>query len=99
MKYKKWEVKLICAEYENGRIALELIDAEDYQPVAMCTVNLPQERLQEGEAFIKNWSENTGMLEWLKTQGIIKEVLGYVRTGFVTAPKVKLDMKKIIKLK
>lgn len=98
MKYKKWEVELIVGKYNNGRIALQLIDTEDGIPVATCTVNLPEEELEEDETFIKNWSENKGMLDWLKTQEIVKEVVGHAKTGFVQAPKVKLNMKKIEEL-
>lgn len=98
MKYKKWEVELMVGKYNNGRTALQLMDAEDYQPVATCTVNLPDEKLEEDEAFIKDWSENEGILEWLKTQGIVEEVIGQAQTGFVQAPKVKLNMKKIEEL-
>ena len=99
MKYKGYEVILMTNEYNNGRLALQLIDAEEYLPFATCTVNIPEEDLAEDEVFIKNWSENQGMLGWLQDQNLIEEVVGEVRTGFTTAPKVKLNMNRIKELK
>jgi len=46
--------------YAEQRIALRLIDAEDFAPFATITVNVPNSNhlLQPGEFFVKTWAEN-----------------------------------------
>lgn len=95
MRYLGFEVEVVLGEYSNHRTALQLIDKEDYSPVAVATVNLPEEDLGKNEVFIKNWSENTGMLEWLEEQGLVEKFRGFVTSGFIVVPKVKLNTIKL----
>jgi hypothetical protein len=76
----------------NGRIALKIIDeSEGYrETVAIATVNLPDEPLEPDEVFIKDWSENEGVLKDLIAMGIISKPIGSVRTEFCVAHKCKL---------
>lgn len=94
MEYKGDNVVLRRGQYTNGRLALQL-DTEDGFPYATLTVNMPEHSLREGEAYIKDYSENEGMLNWMEKQELVKEVLGYVKSGYVQIPRVKLDMEKI----
>jgi len=87
--------KLEKHKYDNGRLALCLVDHEDGSPVATITVNMPQHKLEENEVFIKNHSENEGTLEALEEHGLIEEVTDCVASGFVLIPKVKLNMKEL----
>lgn len=90
-QYKEWDVELSWEKYQNGRLALELIDTSDdtEEPVVTrVTVNLPDEPLEEGRSFVKDWNENTGMLSWLIRHGIADPTGRWIRTGHVQVPEV-----------
>ena len=55
-QYSDYNVTIESGRYRNGRLALELIDAEDGCPVMTATVNLPEVKLEENEVIIKNYS-------------------------------------------
>lgn len=76
--------------YENGRVCLHLLDEEDGSPVATATINLPKEELGDDEVFVKDYSENEGMLSCLIEAGIVSEPVAYLERMFVTVPKCKL---------
>lgn len=82
-----YECIATVAKYGNGRIAIQLIDARDHDPIATATVNIPRVPLGPDEVIIKNYSENTGIEKPLIEAGIIGDKpLRYVQTGFVTVP-------------
>lgn len=57
-------------EYANkGRTAISFY--EDGMPFARLTVNLPDQHLNEGEVFVKDWSENQGLVEALVEAGYL----------------------------
>lgn len=85
IKFGDWNCKLQQAQYDNGRLALMLVDAEDGSPIAKATVNIPEEKLAANEVIIKGWSENAGMPEALIAAGVIGPQLRSVPTGFVEA--------------
>lgn len=87
-KYKDYTVWLEKHKYSNGRTALLLMDEEGQ--VACATVNLPELNLHDGEVFIKTWSENEGMMEFLLDNNIIIDTGREVPTGFVVARVGKL---------
>lgn len=90
LRYKQWNVALKHGFYDNGRDALQLIDADDGETVATATTNLPDEPLADGEAFVKDYSENKGMLDWLLKNGLAVATGRSVKSGFVSIPVVKL---------
>jgi hypothetical protein len=91
VRYKEWDCLLNRSAYENGgRIALFLIDAEDGEPVSTCTVNLPAEPLGIGEVFIKDYSENEGMAEFLVKEGVVELTGRVVVSGYVKIPVGRL---------
>lgn len=78
------ECDLVVGRYaQGGRIRLDL-RCDTGEPMATCTVNLPHVDIPEGCAFIKDYSENEGMVEALKEAGVIvgdpikSEVSGFV---------------------
>lgn len=87
--YDNYTVIPQWGNYSNGRIALELIDAEDGETVMVATVNIPDAMIEKDELIIKNYSENEGVLEALQKEGIVGPIIKTVRTGFVTCPVVK----------
>lgn len=88
IKFKDWDCVIVKHRYQdNNRIALQLIDAENGEPIAMATVNLPQiEDIEPNTVFIKDYSENDGMLKTLVDNKIVKYKGIKVNTGFVTIP-------------
>lgn len=93
VQFKDWQCVLEFKSYSNKRIAIQLVDAEDGSPIATATVNLPDKELKEGEVFIKDWSENEGMLRALCVAKVVEQVewpRNTVRTGFVEAHRCKL---------
>lgn len=45
-----------------------------------------------------DFSENTGMLDFLTEQGVVKEVVGYEPSDFVNIPLVRIDEEKLLAL-
>lgn len=83
--------------YDNRRLGISLLCKKDvfWEPYAFLTVNLPKEPLQANEAFIKDFDENTGLLDF-----VLKNQLGTLcpdqgRSGRCTYPKIAFDMEKL----
>jgi len=77
------------SKYGNGNTSLQLIDTEDGFPYAVASVNF-DEKLPEGEMYIKNYSENAGIRDILIDAQIIGQALGYKSSGHVTVSKHRL---------
>jgi hypothetical protein len=89
--YKDWGVYLSWNRYTNKRLRLALLDVEDDCPVAIATVNIPEEDLAPNEIIVKNYSENEGMLQFLQKNGIVRGVKRHVSSGWVSCPVVELS--------
>lgn len=65
--YEGYKVYLAQANYQNnGRLAVQMFDAEDGCPFMTVSVNLPDEEVtNEKSTFVKNYSENRGVDRWL----------------------------------
>lgn len=81
---------------ENDNLALVLVDGEDeiYTYVSVNT----DEVLPEDEAFVKDYSENRGVLEALDKAGAIVEPKGYKPSGHVLLPCFKFKVDEIEEL-
>ena len=70
----------------NGKTALYgvMVDEGGEEDFAVFSVNLPAEasKLGAGQTYMKNWSENAGMLEVLQKAGVVGPTLFEVQTGF-----------------
>ncbi len=84
--FNGFECEVERTTYANGRTALILVNTKDREEVAVATVNLPDAPLKPGEVFIKDYSENKGMLEALEKAGIVKATGEKVQSGFVEVP-------------
>lgn len=76
--------------YGNGRVALELIDRADGESAAVATVNLPHEPLGRNEVFVKDYSENAGMLAALEAAGVVRPTGRTAAAGFATVAHCEL---------
>lgn len=91
VQFKNWICNVHVTRYmDNNRTALVLHSVETEEPIATATVNIPEATLAEDEVFIKNWSENKGILEALVKEGIIAEPHGFHSTGHVKADLCRL---------
>lgn len=90
LKYKKWDVVLKKDTYIDGSTCLSLVDAHDCSPIARCTAALQNEVPPDGHVFIKDWSENEGMLEFLVKNGVVEDTTDRIPTGFVKVAVCKL---------
>jgi hypothetical protein len=89
VQFKEWTCSIVKRQYDNGRVALQLVDDEG--PVATATVNLPDAELGKNEVCVKDWSENQGMLEVLTAAGVVKQTGKTIRSGFVEVPICELQ--------
>lgn len=91
-KFKKEQIKKAFYGGNDKRTALQIIDESEGYPevVAIPTVNLPHLALNKDQVFIKNWSENEGVLQDLIEMKVISEPIAEVKTGLVVAYKCKL---------
>ncbi len=76
--------------YKQGRPSLMLLDAEDGCPYAHVTVNMPDVNLADDEIIVKDYSENTGMMEFLVENNIATPTGACIATGFVRMPIARL---------
>jgi len=89
VKFRGENLNVVFGKYPNGRTAIRLMD-EFGCPYATATVNLPDDELGEGEVFIKDYSENTGVLSALVDAGIISESKEKASSGFVEVDRCEL---------
>ena len=91
VKFMSWTCDPEAETYgNNGRERLSLYDSGDGEPIAVATVNIPEEWCDDDEVFIKDYSENEGMVTALMNAQHIKEPHRLVRSGFVAVPVCRL---------
>ena len=71
--------------YDNDRLALLIMTADNNEHYTTLTVNLPEQHLARGEFFVKTWSENEEITSHLRDSGIFTDTGKRVSTGFVSA--------------
>lgn len=71
IQFGKYKCVMNWARYGNGRLALQLDDAKNGEPVLVATVNMPDEEIDGDEVIIKNYHENEGILNVLIHDKII----------------------------
>jgi len=102
ISFKSWNCFLSLGYYGAGnRLAIQLLSDEENadkgvfygEPIAVATVNIPEVPLKENELIIKDYSENSGMLDALKKFGFISETKREITSGFVTVQVVEKTQK------
>lgn len=104
-RYKQWDVTISLSHYADPlqRTAIQLRaadtehnEAQDVmpgEPIAVATVNLPEWEARADQTYIKDWSENEGMAQWLYGNGLATPTGTFVEVGYVDAPLVNLTDK------
>lgn len=92
VKFKNWDCEIVKKQYSNGRIALQLISNNEL--IAVATTNIVDfdmnDEFAKDHTFIKNWSENEGILDALIKAEVIVPTGMKWQTGFVYADLVKV---------
>ena len=89
MKFKQWKCWVELGRYHDGSPAISLYDEATGEPVARCTCCL-HERPDPGYVFVKDWSENEGMLAAMIEAGLVEDTGNRVPTGFVEVAVCRL---------
>jgi len=71
IKFAGYACKVVRTKYANGQNALRLVDIYDGEPIAVASVCVPILQCADDEIFIKNYSENEGVLETLVDAGVV----------------------------
>jgi hypothetical protein len=79
----KSTVRIELGKYANGRTRINLIDDLDNEPYATATTNLPDVLLLDNEVFIKDYSENEGILDFLTKNNIVVPTDKWATSGHV----------------
>lgn len=79
---------LVFGQYDNDRPALTVHN--DSGVILKASVNLPDIPLPEGYIFIKDWSENQGILQSLISNNVIDFPESSIPCGYVQAHMCKL---------
>lgn len=62
------------------------------------TVNLEGQTLPHDEIAVKDYGENVGVLAFLRENGIVTDIVRWVKSGYVTIPICKIDLKRLEEL-
>ena len=73
-----------------GVLRLILNDAHTGEQVGVATVNLPDVEAGRNEVFIKNYSENEGMLKALVAAGVVRDTGRVAAADFALIPRCQL---------
>ena len=97
-------LKTVYADYQNcqvqatqyaaGGLAIQLF-AEDGERILTASVFIEgkTEKILPYQFYSKDWSENEGVVEWLKKAEIVTGTGRYVKTGFCEAELLELSPK------
>lgn len=72
-RYLRDRADVYAMRYSNGRIALQLFQSTNGEPLMTCTVNLPEHPCGEFEVYVKDYSENEGCEDFLREQHVIEQ--------------------------
>lgn len=76
--------------YQGGELAIQVFDKETTEPMVTATVQLGH-KLEKNQAFIKDYAENTGILDALRGAGIVSKIVGYATSGFTRIPLCEIN--------
>lgn len=82
------DVEVRFEEYAAGGMAILL--GEEYDPIATATVYMDGVPPSEGCVWIKDWSENAGMLLSLTKAGLIQPTGRTTRAGYALAHEARV---------
>jgi len=88
--FNKKKLTVEISQYSsNGRPSIELFSKQG-EPWIVASVNIPELNIPEGHTFIRNYAENSGILEALCNQGIVQDTGRAFPSGYVKVNLVKI---------
>ena len=90
INHNGYDLTATFAKYQNGQVAIKLINNADGFPYATATVCVEDDLLKEGEVAIKDYSENAGILNSLIEADMIEPPHAYIQSTFTKIPICKL---------
>ncbi len=91
VRFNQYDCNVHITRYQgNNRIAICLVESETEEPVTTASLNIPHAKIESDEVAIKNYSENTGILDVLIDAGILSKPNWYYNSGFVEIPVCKI---------
>lgn len=98
VKYAGHNCVIKKGKYSNENLALILMREEDDEEIAVVTIN-GQDILPPNQSYVKDYSENKGMLEAITNAGLVKKILGYTQMGWVKEiPLVEFNLEDVEEL-
>lgn len=85
-----YQLSVSKRKHPNGQTRIDLIDVEDGCPFATATVSVEGSFFEEDEVFVKNYSENVGVLTFLVTNNIVHPPHRQISGGYVNIPVCRL---------
>lgn len=94
---KRWGKVLIEESYyaQGNRMALLLIHNDGCR-LATLTTNMPEHDLEEGEFFVKDWSENQELAAEAMASGLFVDTGKRVGSGHVPVPVWKFKQERVL---
>lgn len=84
--YGMTPVNIKIGTYNNRRPNIQLIDAIDGVPFMTATINVPLVDVEGDQIIIKDYSENTGVFDWLIEKNVVVPTGYYYELAFDRAP-------------
>ena len=96
VRFLNWNCHVQHEHYNNGRTCIQLY-TEQGEPMATATVNVPCFSLAPDEVLVKDYAENTGILECLSEAGVILPTGKTLQVGQAVVHVCKLPTTKVAK--
>jgi hypothetical protein len=90
-KYIPAGVQIVKRFYADGNVCLSAID-KDGSPFGILSVNIPETELDPEYVWIKDWSENEGVLNALVESNLVTKLNVTRPCGYAEAHLVRLDL-------
>lgn len=82
VEFRGEQCHVVFARYGNDRIAIQLMIDATGEPMTKASMNLYQEECGPRQTFIKDYSDNEGILAVLTAAGIVKDTGVKKKSGF-----------------
>lgn len=82
---------IVQGTYRDGSGSLQLVSDDSLrEPIATPTASIPEAGLAAGQALVREYAENEGVLDVLVAAGVVRPTGRYVASGYVRLPVVEL---------
>lgn len=95
IQFENYQCLVVKKPHPDGTMGIQLVDPNTHEPIASPTcpvaaLERPIPKLKPEFVLVKDYSENTGMLEALTSQGVVEDLRLPIPTGFVNVWLCKL---------